>query len=87
MSVCICGLVQPPAPPQRDQIRDAPPASQWSCLGHLPARAEVYEPARQANPTRWSGATRCWSQPAEVWINKPTEEPELVLELPLIQAA
>ena len=50
-------------------------------------RAEVYEAARQANPTRWSGATRCWSQPAEVWINKPTEEHELVLELPLIKAA
>ena len=37
MGVCICGLVQPPAPPQRDQIRNAPPASQWSCHGHLPA--------------------------------------------------
>ena len=50
-------------------------------------RAVVYEAARRANPTRWSGAIRCWSQPAEVWINKPTEEHELVLELPLIQAA
>ena len=37
MGVCICGLVQPPAPPQRDQIRDAPPAPQWSRQGHLPA--------------------------------------------------
>ena len=50
-------------------------------------RAVVYEAARQANPTRWSGAIRCWSQPAEVWINKPTEEPDPVLALPLIQAA
>ena len=50
-------------------------------------RAEVYDAARQANPTRWSGATRCWSQPAEVWINKPTEEPKRTLALPLIQAA
>ncbi|MFT5339226.1 MAG: putative transposase [Cyanobium sp.] len=50
-------------------------------------RAEVYEAARRANPTRWSGATRCWSQPAEVWINKPTEEPDPLLALPLIQAA
>jgi len=37
-------------------------------------RAVVYEAVRQANPTRWSGAIRCWSQPAEVWINKPQEE-------------
>ena len=50
-------------------------------------RAEVYEAARRANPTRWSRHTRCWSQPAEVWINKPTEEPNAVLALPLIKAA
>ena len=50
-------------------------------------RTDVYEAARRANPTRWSGATRCWSQPAEVWINKPTEEPDPLLSLPLIQAA
>ena len=37
MGGSICGLVQPPAPPQRDQIRDAPPAPQWSRHGHLPA--------------------------------------------------
>jgi putative transposase len=49
-------------------------------------RAEVYEKARRANPTRWSGAIRCWSQPAEVWINKPPEEPDQVLALPLIKA-
>ena len=50
-------------------------------------RAEVYEAARQANPTRWSRNTRCWLQPEDVWINKPPEEHELPLELPLIQAA
>ena len=50
-------------------------------------RAEVYEAARRANPTRWSGAIRCWNQPAEVWINKPTEEPDPVLALHLIKAA
>ena len=50
-------------------------------------RAVVYEAARRANPTRWSGAIRCWSQPAEVWINKPPEEPDPLLALPLIQAA
>jgi len=50
-------------------------------------RDDVYEKARRANPTRWSRHTRCWSQPADVWINKPTEEPDPILELPLIQAA
>ena len=50
-------------------------------------RAEVYETARRANPTRWSRTTRCWSHLAEVWINKPTKEPDPVLALPLIQAA
>ena len=50
-------------------------------------RAEVYEKARQANPTRWSRSTRCWRQPVKVWINKPPEEPEPILALPLIQAA
>jgi len=28
-----------------------------------------------------------WRQPAEVWINKPPEEPKPSLALPLIQAA
>jgi putative transposase len=50
-------------------------------------RAEVYEAARRANPTRWSGAIRCWNQPAEVWINKPTEEPDPLMALHLIKAA
>ena len=50
-------------------------------------RAVVYEKARKRNPRRWSRSTRCWSQPAEVWINKPTEELDPIRELPLIQAA
>ena len=37
MGGSICGLVQPPAPPQRYQIRDAPPAPQWIRHGYLPA--------------------------------------------------
>jgi len=49
--------------------------------------AEVYEKARIAHPTRWSRHTRCWHQPEEVWINKPIEEPNPILELPLIEAA
>jgi len=50
-------------------------------------RSEVYEAARQANPTRWSRSIRCWLQPKEMWINKPPEENELALELTLMQAA
>jgi len=50
-------------------------------------RTNVYETARRANPTRWSRSTRCWRQPDEVWINKPPEDPEPILELPLIRVA
>ena len=37
-------------------------------------RARVYELARQLNPLRWSGTTRCWHQPEVVWINPPPPE-------------
>ena len=47
-------------------------------------RADVYEKARQAHPRRWSRSTRCWRQPEDVWINKPPEEPDPILALPLI---
>jgi transposase InsO family protein len=50
-------------------------------------RADVYETARRANPTRWSRSTRCWRQPEEVWINKPTEDQDSTMEVPLTQAA
>jgi hypothetical protein len=50
-------------------------------------RADLYETARKENPTRWSQRTRCWRQPEEVWINKPPEETEPILALPLVQAA
>jgi len=50
-------------------------------------RAEVYEAARRANPTRWSRTTCCWRQLAEVWINKPKKESDPVMTLPLIKAA
>jgi hypothetical protein len=30
---------------------------------------------------------RCWRQPEEVWIEKPTEDPESIQALFLIQAA
>ncbi|MCP9775522.1 hypothetical protein [Cyanobium sp. WAJ14-Wanaka] len=50
-------------------------------------RIDVYEKARRANPSRWSRQIRCWRQPAEVWINKPPEEPNSIQPLPLILAA
>jgi putative transposase len=50
-------------------------------------RADVYEKARQAIPMRWIRSTRCWCQPEEVWINKPTEELDPMMAQPLIQVA
>ena len=47
-------------------------------------RSEVYERARRANPSRWSRSTRCWRQPEEMWINKPSEEPEAIQALSTI---
>jgi len=58
-----------------------------SAIAICKQRAEVYENARRANPTRWSRHTRRWHQPDEVWINKPIEETNPIQELPLIQAA
>ena len=73
----------------RSAIKFVPPQQRHSgastTIGQQ--RAKVYEKARRANPTRWSRHTRCWRQPAEVWINKPAEESNPILELPLIQAA
>ena len=37
-------------------------------------RAHVYEQARQQNPRRWSGSTRCWRQPKMAWVNPPQPE-------------
>jgi len=32
-------------------------------------RQAVYEAAKAANPKRWSGSTRNWDLPEEVWLN------------------
>ena len=40
-------------------------------------RAVVSEQARQCNPGRCSGTTRCWRQREVVWINPPSLEIEL----------
>jgi len=37
-------------------------------------RTQVYERARERHPRRWSRSIRCWSQPAVVWINQPTDD-------------
>jgi hypothetical protein len=71
MGGSICGLVQPPAPPQRHQIRDAPPAPQWSRQGHLPAasRGLRESPPGQSNAlepkhTLLGSTQRCVDQQA-----------------------
>ena len=41
----------------------------------LQARHQLYEQAKANNPLRWSGKTRNWSPPGDVWINpEPQEE-------------
>ena len=37
-------------------------------------RIAVYAQARAKHPARWSRGIRSWSLPAEVWLNRPTEE-------------
>jgi transposase InsO family protein len=44
----------------------------------LSARKRVYEAAKEHNPSRWSGTTRNWSKPAEVWLNPEKKEMKLV---------
>ena len=83
MGGVVCGLVQPPTPAHCHQIRDAPSAHSGTANAICKQRADVYEKTRHTNPTRWSSNTRCWSQPAEVWINKPTEELKPTRALPL----
>lgn len=40
-------------------------------------RKEVYETAKAANPKRWSGRTRNWDLPEEVWLNPEKESSDL----------
>ena len=40
-------------------------------------RRAVYETAKAANPTRWSGRTRNWDLPEEVWLNPEKESGDL----------
>lgn len=51
MGLVVCGLVQPPAPPQRHQVRDAPTASQWSGRGDLPSPGCRLRTSAPAKPT------------------------------------
>jgi putative transposase len=50
-------------------------------------RADVYAKARPELPRRWSRSTRGWRQPEVVWINKPPDEPQSALAVPLAEAA
>ena len=47
----------------------------------LEQRKRLYERARQANPTRWSGNTRNWSRPAVMWLNPATDTEEEILKV------
>ena len=40
-------------------------------------RQAVYEAAKAANPKRWSGSTRNWDLPEEVWLNPEKESSDL----------
>jgi putative transposase len=40
-------------------------------------RQAVYEAAKAANPNRWSGTTRNWDLPEEVWLNPEKERSDL----------
>jgi hypothetical protein len=40
----------------------------------LQARHQLYQQARDANPSRWSGATRNWTPAGAVFINPEPEQ-------------
>ncbi|MGB0514789.1 MAG: IS3 family transposase, partial [Wenzhouxiangellaceae bacterium] len=39
----------------------------------LARRHEIYQAARRKNPARWSGTTRNWRRPEQVWLNPENE--------------
>ena len=39
----------------------------------LANRHQLYEQAKERNPERWSGETRNWERPEEVWLNPKTK--------------
>ena len=41
----------------------------------LANRERIYEAAKRCNPNRWSGDTRNWERPVDVWLNPETKEP------------
>ena len=69
-------------------IKFVTPSQRYSDLANAicKQRADVYEKARQANPTRWSQITLRLVHLKEVWINYPPEELEPIAALPSIQA-
>lgn len=48
----------------------------------LEKRRQVYEAAKLKNPLRWSGSTRNWSIPKEVWLNPDKSIIEDLRQLP-----
>ena len=47
-------------------------------LALLGQRKAIYEQAKDRNPLRWSGNTRKWAPPTEVWLN-PERTPQPVI--------
>ena len=43
-------------------------------VGLLADRKQLYERARQRNPSRWSGRTRSWERVEEVWLNPERDD-------------
>ena len=51
MDLVICGLVQPPTPPKRHQVRDALLMSQWLRQEDLPSPRYLLYTCPSARPT------------------------------------
>ena len=45
----------------------------------LENRERIYKAAKDCNPNQWSGDTRNWKRPVDVWLNPETKEP-IVME-------
>ena len=77
MGCFICGLIQLPTPPQRNQVVTPFQRHKGNFVETCRHRAVVYEQALQRNPRRWSGSTRFWRQPKVGCINPPLPDIEL----------
>jgi len=80
-------LVEPPTPPQRYQVRDAPTTSRWpGCRDQPPPRCHL-----RTIPTAQSKTmvtiNQVLASTVVVWINQPPGELNETVQLPFMQAA